>query len=70
MLIIGIICTVLGIAGIIYGNYMNSSLEMQLSSLWDYGVSDPGNIFMILGGVGIAVGLVLIFMWYSKNKKN
>lgn len=68
MYITGIILLVVGVAGCIYGYSLNNSLEAQLSSLFEYGYSDPGTIFIIIGAVCAVLGVVFIIAGLTKKK--
>lgn len=56
-----IIIIIIGIVFLIYGNNLNTSLENQLESLLSSGSTNPGNIWMILGGIVVGVGLIVLY---------
>lgn len=70
MYIIGALLLVAGVAGCIYGYMLNNSWEAQLSSLFEYGYSDPGTIFIIIGAVCAVLGVVFIIVGFTKKKDN
>ena len=47
-----------GFASVIYGNFMNNDFSSQLAHYSSGG--DPGNTWMILGGIAILIGIVLV----------
>ena len=47
-----------GFASVIYGNFMNNGFSSQLAHYSSGG--DPGNTWMILGGIAILIGIVLV----------
>lgn len=68
MYIIGAILLVVGVAGCIYGYTLNNSWEAQLSSLFEYGYSNPGTIFIIVGAVCAVLGVVFIIAGIVRKK--
>ena len=69
MLGLGIISIILGLAGIIYGSYLNNDWEAQLESLFSYGSTNPGTLFIIIGGALIGVGVILIIADIAKKSR-
>lgn len=52
MLIVGVVLAV-------FGNQQNNDLEAQLSSLWNNGTANPGDLWIYVGIAVAIVGLVL-----------
>ena len=50
-----------GIGAIIHGCNLNNSVDAQCDSIWNNGSKDPGTVWIILGAVAVAIGLVLLF---------
>lgn len=69
MLGLGIISILLGLAGVIYGSYLNNDWEAQLESLFSNGSTNPGTLFIIVGGALIGVGVILIIADIAKKSR-
>ena len=68
-MIIGFILVIIGAGICIYGNHLNNDIESQLLSVFEKGQTNPGNMFLIIGGVAVAVGVVLIVLRLIRRKK-
>ena len=68
-MIIGTILLLAGVASLVFGYMQNNSLDAQLNSLLSSGSTNPGTIFIIVGVVLAALGLILILR-SGKNKKS
>lgn len=62
MLILGIIFIIAGGISAIYGNSMNSSLERQLTTLFESGTYNSGTPFIIAGVLAIVLGIILVIV--------
>lgn len=70
MIIVGVLLILAGGASAVYGVTQNNSWEAQLSSLFSSGSSDPGTMWIIIGGIAVVVGLVLLIAGITKTRKN
>ena len=66
---IGVIVAVVGLVMMLYGNSLNNSVEAQLSSLFSNGQTNPGTLWMIIGGVALGIGAILAIADLTSNKK-
>lgn len=67
MLIFGLIISFIGLASSIYGIVKNNDVEAQLESIFETGKTNPGTLFIVVGSLLIAVGIVLIVLYYHRN---
>ncbi len=72
MVMLGIICVIFGIIGIIVGNEMNSNLGYQLESLLNNGRINDGDGLKTLGIILIIIGVIFIIVGAiaDSNKNN
>ena len=70
MLFFGILFLIGGIGLVIFGNYANSSVDLQLESLFRHGVRDPGNTFVYIGIALAVIGLLMLFTRARKSRNN
>lgn len=68
-MVVGIILLILGIAGCVYGYYLNNDLEAQFFSVWEHGHANPGNIYLIAGGVVAVIGIAIIIWRLSAKRR-
>lgn len=66
MFVLGLILMLGGIGAAGYGIYLNNDVEAQLTSLFSSGSMDPGNTWLIAGGVAAVVGLLLLIFGRKK----
>ena len=55
-----IACIAAGAGSAIYGNHLNNDLDAQLEAIWNNGTKNPGDLWLILGGIVAVIGLVLL----------
>ena len=51
------------------GNAQNNDMEAQLESIFSNGTSNPGDTFLYIGIAVAVVGLILLIVGLTKNKK-
>jgi len=69
MLVFGALLSVGGFAAMIYGDSVNNDFSAQLRYYLNGGSGGPGDIWTMLGGFGILVGIVLLICGLSQMKK-
>ena len=62
MIIFGFVLAACGIGLMIYGNSQNNNVGNQLMSLFGSGRTNPGEPWMIAGGVVIGIGVILMLI--------
>ena len=62
-------CTYIGVALAVMGNAQNNDMEAQLESIFSNGTSNPGDTFLYIGIAVAVVGLILLIVGLTKNKK-
>ncbi len=67
MIIIGSILMAVGLGTMIFGFVRNNDLEAQLASAFSTGSLNPGTIWIVLGFVVLAAGLVLLLLGLNKR---
>ena len=63
----GIVLTILGAIGCIYGVTQNNSFEAQVNSFFSSGHTNPGTTFIVIGAIAVAVGIVLLIAGIVKK---
>lgn len=69
MMIVSLIVVIVGLVLLFYGSYLNNDTESVLESLLTSGKTDPGESFLFMGILVLAVGVVLLFFAILKDKK-
>ena len=69
MIILGILLIIFGSGSLYWGSAQNNSLESQLISMFEKGTVNPGTPFIIIGGIGLAIGLIFLLVSLIKKRK-
>ena len=67
MVICGAILLAAGLGVIIYGFSLNNSAEAQLNALFSSGSTDPGTVWIIVGIVAFAGGIILLILGLTRK---
>lgn len=72
MIVVGIIFIILGVASCIYGNPMNNDVEIQIQTLFDFGVANSGSGFITIGAALAFIGVIIVTVrcirrWHSDS---
>lgn len=67
MVICGAILLAAGLGLIIYGFSLNNSAEAQLNALFSSGSVDPGTVWIVVGIVALAAGIILLILGLTKK---
>ncbi len=66
MLSVGIVFSIIGAVGLIYGFIQNNSLGAMLRANSEH----PGLVFIIIGAIVLFIGVAMILSYVNQNKKN
>ena len=67
MIALGVLTTLIGIFCTVYGSQLNNDLSAQLSSFFETGKTNPGDIFMGLGIFLLIIGAVCLTCGIIRN---
>ena len=67
MFILGIILIIAGIGCAGYGYMQNNSLEAQVNSFLSSGSVNPGTLFIVIGVILLADGIIICVVGRKKN---
>ena len=70
MLIGGILLLIAGAISCVVGITQNNNLEAQVTSLMNSGNANPGTIFIVIGAIAAAVGLILLILGLKNKNDN
>ena len=68
MLAFGVILLIAGSCSMIYGITQNNSTSAQMRSFLSNGSVNPGTVFIVIGAIAAALGLVLIIISSTKTQ--
>lgn len=70
MAFFGVLFFLAGIGSIIYGVNLNNNIVAQLQSFFGTGTINPGMIYIIIGGAGSIIGLIMLVSGIRKSKES